>query len=185
MRKLTIAVVALGTLVFIALWSIDYFGWRRPEYSSVFLSVPGVEEVSYFLWYEEHTSAGLNLTDGRYLLIHEFDEAVGTATDRILLQQIGDLTVFCSTTSERTFLVAGGFNIIEVMRSSPLRLDLRNIGDIVSHYDEIYRYLEETLPLERLNVERDIVEGGELKEVDMGSRSYWCSRYWSTERARN
>jgi hypothetical protein len=186
MRKSAIAIVALVILVLIALWTRDYLnGGRRPEYSAVFLSVPGVEEVSYFLWYEEHTSAGLELTGGRHLHIAEFDEAVGTSTDDIGLVQIGDLQVSCSTTAERSDIVAGGFNVIAVMASSPLQLRLRNIGDVVSHYDEIYGYIEESLPLERYDAERDIGWGAEAKQVNMGSHSYWCSRYFYTNRARN
>src|SRR5262245_35232305 len=128
MRNLIAVVIALGILVgvlgiilaCIALWLGS--GWREPEYRSAFLSVPEIEEVAYFLWYEEHTSAGLNLTEGRYLFIAGFDEEVGTSTDRIQLLQIGDLTVSCREMFEGTEIRFNGFNIIAVMDSSPLQL---------------------------------------------------------------
>lgn len=155
--------------------SICACGTSESDYRAIFLSVPGVEEVAYFLNYEGHRSAALELTDGRYLHIAEFDEAVGTSTAQIALYQIGDLTVACSTTPERSDVVFGGFNVLEVMRDSPLELQLQNIGDIVSHYAEIYGYIEEFLP----------VHPTTPKQLDFGAYTHWCSRDSSTKRARN
>jgi hypothetical protein len=166
MRKLT-AVFIQAILACAALSTSACGRSRESTYRSVFLSVPGVEEVTSFLYYEGHTGASLRLTNGRYLDIAEFDESVGTSTDHIGLIQIGDLKVFCSSTRTRSDVVGGGFNIVNVMGSSPSQLQLRNIGDVVSHYDEIYRYLDASLPAP---------QAGDLKEFDVGAESLWCSR---------
>jgi len=166
MHKLT-AIFVQGILGCLAL-SIGACGnSRESKYRSVFLSVPDVEEVADFLYYEGHTGAGLKLTDGRYLHIAEFDEDIGTSTNRIGLIRIGNMTVLCSSTPERNDGVVGAFNIIEVMGSSPLQLRLRNIRDVVTHYDTIYRYLEESLPPS---------ETGESKQFNVSALSLWCSR---------
>ena len=142
------------------------------KYRSILSSVSDVEEVTYLLYYEEHTSADLNLTEGRYLHINEFDEGVATSTDQILLSRIGDLKVSCSATPQRDGIVGGGLNILDVMASSSLQLELRNISDVISHYGVIYDYLEQSLPLET----------AEPKQLNDGRYSYWCWRSWSTER---
>jgi hypothetical protein len=166
MRKLT-AIFVRGVLACAALCIGACGSSRESKYRSLFLSVPDIEAVTNFWYYEGRMGASLNLTDGRYLDIDAFDEGVGTSTNKIGLHQIGNISVFCSSTPQRNDVVAFGFNILEVMRSSPLQLRLGNIGDVVSHYHEIYGYLEESLPPP---------QSGDLKQFDVGDHSLWCSR---------
>ena len=186
MRNLIAVVIALGIIVGvlgivltgIALWLGS--GWREPEYRSAFLSVPEIEEVSYFLWYEEHTGAGLVLTENRYLHIMEFDETVASKADFIELFQIGDIVIRCGRTPHDLNIASGVFNILEVMRASPLHLELHNIGDIVDHYAEISGYLEEELPTHALV--NGVMVPGASKKIETRKGQFWCSRHTESRR---
>jgi hypothetical protein len=150
------------------------------KYRSIFLAVDGVMEVSDFLWYEKHTSAALVLAENRYIHIMEFDETVASTTDFIELFQIGDIVIRCGDTPQARNIASGVFNILEVMRASPLRLELQNIGDIIDHYDEISDYLEEELPTHAVVNDRFVVDASTRIETKRGE--FWCSRHTSTER---
>ena len=153
------------------------------KYRSIFLAVDGVMEVSRFGWYEEHTSAALVLTENRYLHILEFDETVASKTDFIELFQIGDIRIRCGRTPQTREIASGAFNILEVMRASPLHLELQNIGDIIEHYDEIAGYLEEELPMHAVVNDRMVVDASKSIETTKGQ--YWCSRHTTAERERD
>lgn len=150
-------------------------GWSESKYRSVFLSIADVKEVGSFRNYENHRNATLSLTQDRYVHISEFDENIARVVDDIGLNQIGDIAVSCSTSRERTDAVVGAFNIIQAMKSSPLHLQIENIGDLVSHYGEIYRYLEGAdWPLQI-----------SPKQPTVGIDRYWCFRGSSTLRQRD
>lgn len=88
----TIAILGMVISFVLMCWAA---GWREEDFRNAFTSVPGIEGMSYYLNYEDKRSAGLDLTDGRYLYLSSFDESVVTKADRISIYQIGDVVVPC------------------------------------------------------------------------------------------
>jgi len=170
--KLVLGVCAVG----IALAALLQFPSLRHsinerKYRNIFTSVPDVKKVTDFLDYEGKRSAGLHLTNERYLYIAAFDDSIGTETRRVTLSRIGHISITCSRDKDREAFSISAFNIIEVMRSSPLHLELKNIGDIVAHYDDILGYVDSAIP-------EPTLPAAQLK---IGSQTFWCSKHINPE----
>ncbi|MEK8019717.1 MAG: hypothetical protein VSS75_022820 [Candidatus Parabeggiatoa sp.] len=124
---------------------------QKEKYAPKFLQIHGVKEMSHFLYYEGHTTADIVLTEKRFLNLWHFNEESFDNTDTIELSVIGEFGIAC------------WFNVIEYVQMKKPALKIRNIPDLVKHYDEVLE-LVKRLPKEEMKAEKIVFK----------AQTSWC-----------
>jgi hypothetical protein len=148
----TLAIHILGYIVLLHFTADAVDKRQKEKYAAKFLQIPLVKEMSDFLYYEGHTSADIVLTKNRFLSLWHFNEESFLNTDTIELYVIGEISIACSW-RKGTIRRSGWFNIIEYVQMKNQALKIRNIPDLVKHYDKVLE-LVKLLPQEEIKAEK-------------------------------
>jgi len=137
-KKKNLILIIIG-LILIFLY---FFYVNEPNYVEKFEQVDGVIKATNFLNYEGKTQIDLQLKNGGFISLQNFDKTIFSNTKHVILNSIGASEITCFDKRNTEWHISG-FNLVKFIDINYPSLKVKNIFDIVDNYDDLYKYIIE------------------------------------------
>jgi hypothetical protein len=170
-KELVIAILTFMTLInlpFLYLYFEEDFDlFSQEEYQKNFLSVPGVKSIEDLSKYEGTRGVTLVIDDGKKIEIWGFDSSIFTNTDWIGLGEINGSKIECRTSKSDTATTIG-VNIVSLIKTSSLKIGIRNVEDLIKNFNLIDIYIK--------NLPNKLEQARVIKMDNMVDKNidHWC-----------